>query len=133
MNTIALPPKLVHLFSLRCAVDAPVDVGQEPYGQRRLIEENQATRVNANYVVKTDDGAFLYIHTEGIRAGSPEVLQALMTGGDADDCQYWFHLHVKLEIGYEKYRWMNDRVIVGRATRAPDEVAYDAYYLENTF
>lgn len=98
-----------------------------------LVEENQTTHVNANYVVKTDDGASLYIHTEGTRAGSPEVLQALMTGGDVDERQYWFHLHVKVETGHERYKWMNDRVIVGRATRAPGEVAYDAYYLENKF
>lgn len=70
--------------------------------------------------------------TEGTRTGPPEVLQALMEGGPVDPSQYWFHLHVKIETGYEKYKWMNDRVIVGRATRAKGEVAYDAYFLENT-
>jgi hypothetical protein len=48
-----------------------------------------------------------------------------------DPSKYWFHLHIKLETGHEKYRWMNNRVIVGRATRVKDEVAYDAYFLEN--
>ena len=54
-----------------------------------------------------------------------------MEGGPVDPSQYWFHLHIKIETGHEKYKWMNDRVIVGRATRAKGEVAYDAYYLEN--
>lgn len=69
--------------------------------------------------------------TEGTRAGPPEVLQALMEGGPADPSKYWFHLHVKIETGHEKYKWMNDRVIIGRATRAKGAVAYDAYFLEN--
>lgn len=70
--------------------------------------------------------------TEGTRSGPPEVLKALMEGDDGvDPNQYWFHLHIKLETGHEKYKWMNNRVIVGRATRAKGEVAYDAYFLEN--
>lgn len=69
--------------------------------------------------------------TEGTRSGPPEVLQALMEGDGVDPGQYWFHLHIKIETGHERYRWMNNRVIVGRATRAKGEVAYDAYFLDN--
>lgn len=108
METIAPPPKLSHLFTLRCAVDPPMEIGKGPYGRRRcvpivsgsvsgphfkgevvpggadfmyvrlvhkyvksiahqylyesrLVEDNQTTHVNTNYVIKSDDGAFLYI------------------------------------------------------------------------
>src|SRR4051812_14483092 len=105
MNTLSLPPKLTHLFTLRCAVDPPMEVGNGPYGRRRcvpiksgsvqgkyingevvptggadfmyksktpirwtcsdaitrLVEEDQTTHVNTNYIIKSDDGAFLYI------------------------------------------------------------------------
>ncbi|KAH8422349.1 DUF3237 domain-containing protein [Aspergillus melleus] len=158
MDPISPPPALTHLFTLRCAVSPPMEIGTGPYGRRRcvpiesgtvygkylngevvpggadfmLVETDQTTHVNTNYVIKTDDGAFLYIRTEGTRAGPPEVLQALMDGGPVDPSQYWFHLHVKIETGHEKYKWLNNRVIVGRATRAKSEVAYDAYFLENT-
>ena len=54
-----------------------------------------------------------------------------MEGDGVEPDKYWFHLHIKIETGHEKYRWMNNRVIVGRAVRAKGEVAYDAYYLEN--
>ncbi|KAJ5611368.1 hypothetical protein N7510_008087 [Penicillium lagena] len=152
METLAPPPTLTHLFTLRCTVNPPMEIGHGPFGQRRcvpimlglvrgkylngevvpegadfmIVEEDQTTHANTNYVIKSDDGAFLYIRTEGTRAGPPEVLRALMEGGPVDPSQYWFHLHVKIETGHEKYRWMNDRVIVGRATRAQGEVAYDA-------
>ncbi|RMJ28088.1 hypothetical protein PHISP_01028 [Aspergillus sp. HF37] len=156
--TLLPPPRLSHLFTLRCAVDPPIEIGKGPYGRRRcvpivagtvagrhlngevvpggadfmLVEEDHTTHVNTNYVVKSDDGAYLYLRsTEGTRAGPPEVLQALMEGDGVDPSQYWFHLHVTIETGHEKYRWMNNRVVVGRATRARGEVAYNAYFLEN--
>lgn len=109
METLAPAPKLSHLFTLRCAVDAPLEIGHGPYGRRRcvpilsgsvqgphfngevvpggadfmyvlhdpqfyglgreilsdqsfrLVEDDQTTHVNTNYVIKSDDGAFLYI------------------------------------------------------------------------
>ncbi|KAJ5102424.1 hypothetical protein NUU61_004646 [Penicillium alfredii] len=151
METLLPPPTLTPLFTLRCAVEPPIEIGHGPYGRRRcipimsgsvggnyingegmpggadfmLVENNQTVHVDTNYVIKSDDGAFLYIR------GPPEVLQALMEGGPVDSSQYWFHLHVKIETGHDKYKWMNNRVIVGRATRTTGEVAYDAYFLNN--
>lgn len=199
MDTLAPPPKLSHLFTLRCGVAPPMEIGHGPYGRRRcvpitsgvvrgphlngevvpggadfmydisqhlnenaqlceiktnrddrIVEEDQTTHVNTNYAIKSDDGAFIYIRyvrpdsnfeweerlndnrTEGTRAGPPDVLKALMEGGPVDPSQYWFHLHVRLETGHEKYKWMNNRVIIARATRAKSEIAYDAYFLENS-
>ncbi|RDK43372.1 hypothetical protein M752DRAFT_335190 [Aspergillus phoenicis ATCC 13157] len=157
MEPLSPPPALTHLFTLRCAVDPPLEIGKGPYGRRRcvpiksgtvrgkylvgevvpggadfmLVEENQTTHVNTNYVIKSEDGAYIYVRTEGTRSGPPEVLKALMEGDGVDPASYWFHLHIKLETGHEKYRWMTNRVIVGRATRAKGEAAYDAYFLEN--
>lgn len=37
METIAPPTLLSHLFTLRCAVDAPVEIGHGPYGRRRCV------------------------------------------------------------------------------------------------
>lgn len=71
--------------------------------------------------------------TEGPRSGPAEVLRALMEGGqEVDSSQYWFHLHIKLETGHEKYKWMNNRLIIARATRIKGEVAYDAYFVDNS-
>ncbi|KAL4860927.1 hypothetical protein BDV12DRAFT_180946 [Aspergillus spectabilis] len=157
MEPLSPAPTLIHLFTLRCAVDPPLEIGKGPYGRRRcvpitggtvrgkylngevvpggadfmLVEENETTHVNTNYVIKSDDGAYIYIRTEGTRSGPPEVLKALMEGGEVGPSQYWFHLYIKLETGNEKYKWMNNRVIVGRATRVKGEVAYDAYFMEN--
>ncbi|KAJ5184055.1 hypothetical protein N7492_001671 [Penicillium capsulatum] len=163
--TLMPVPTLRHLFTVQCTVDPPIEIGNGPFGRRRcvpiksgtaigphltgivqpggadfmLVEDNQTTHVNTNYVIKSTDDAFLYIRpdldeygrTEGTRAGPPEVLQALMEGGPVDPSQYWFHLHIKIETGHEKYKWMNNRVIVGRAMRTKEEVSYNAYCLEN--
>lgn len=118
------------------------------------MEENQTVHVNTNYVIKSDDGAYIYVRyassthrntvfflgshtiwyrTEGPRSGPPEVLKALMEGGqEVDSSRYWFHLHIKLETGDDRYKWMNNRLIIARATRIKGEVAYDAYFVENS-
>ncbi|CAG8060316.1 unnamed protein product [Penicillium salamii] len=131
MDTLSPPPKLTHLFTLRCAVDAPMEVGHGPYGRRRCVPIKSGSVQGKFLNGEVVPGGADFI-TEGTRAGPPEVLQALMEGGPVDPSQYWFHLHVKIETGHEKYKWMNNRVIVGRATRAKGEVAYDAYFLENS-
>ncbi|KAF3407509.1 UPF0311 protein [Talaromyces pinophilus] len=159
MEPLLPPPTLQYLFSVQCAVDPPVEIGNGPYGRRRcvpitggtvrgkhlngevlpvgadfmLVEENQTVHVNTNYVIKSDDGAYIYVRTEGPRSGPAEVLRALMEGGqEVDSSQYWFHLHMKLETGHEKYKWMNNRLIIARATRIKGEVAYDAYFVDNS-
>lgn len=37
MDTLSPPPKLTHLFTLRCAVDPPIEIGNGPYGRRRCV------------------------------------------------------------------------------------------------
>jgi hypothetical protein len=37
METLAPPLKLTHLFTLRCAVDPPMEIGNGPYGRRRCV------------------------------------------------------------------------------------------------
>lgn len=54
-----------------------------------------------------------------------------MTGFSVHPSEYSFHLHIKIETGHEEYKWMNNRVIIGNATRTAGEVAYDAYFLDS--
>lgn len=69
--------------------------------------------------------------TEGARFGPPDVLEGLISGQSVDPGRYCFHLHVKIETGHPKYKWLNNRVIIARAQRQALEVAYDAYVMQN--
>lgn len=55
----------------------------------------------------------------------------MMEGGPVDPGQCWFHVHINVATGHEKYKWINDRVVVGHAMRGPKEIAYDAYVVNN--
>lgn len=63
MNTLSPPPKLTHLFTLRCAVDPPMEVGNGPYGRRRCVPIKSGS-VKGNYingeVVPTGGADFMY-------------------------------------------------------------------------
>ena len=37
MEPLLPPPTLQYLFSIRCAVDPPVEIGNGPYGRRRCV------------------------------------------------------------------------------------------------
>lgn len=199
MGPLFSPPTLEYLFSVQCAVDPPVEIGNGPYGRRRCVPitggtvrgkylNGEVLPVGADFMyvleptyvitsvprlraigllrrtklymstpitlsrvmmghIFTSGMLYLYhnvqcfvqltcqsgYRTEGPRSGPPEVLKALMEGGvEVDSSQYWFHLHIKLETGHEKYKWMNNRLIIARAMRVKGEVAYDAYFVENT-
>jgi hypothetical protein len=41
-------------------------------------------------------------------------------------------VQISCRFNNDKYKWMNDRAIIGRATGAQGKVAYDAYFLENS-
>jgi len=73
----------------------------------------------------------MFLSTEGIRSGPPDILEAVLKGRHVQQNSYWFHLKVTMETGHSKYKWINRRLIVAKAQRIGSQVGYDAYYLEN--
>jgi hypothetical protein len=63
MDTLLPPPKLTHLFTLRCAVDPPMEVGNGPYGRRRCVPIKSGSvkgkHINGE-VVPTGGADFMY-------------------------------------------------------------------------
>lgn len=43
MEPLSPPPALTHLFTLRCAVDPPMEIGNGPYGRRRCVPIKSGT------------------------------------------------------------------------------------------
>lgn len=50
MEPLSPPPALTHLFTLRCAVDPPLEIGKGPYGRRRCVPIKSGT-VRGKYLV----------------------------------------------------------------------------------
>ena len=63
METLLPPPQLVHLFTFRCAVDPPMEIGHGPYGRRRCVPIVSG-RVRGEYItgeVVPGGADFMYV------------------------------------------------------------------------
>lgn len=100
----------------------------------QLMTENNTAISDTRYMLVTDDAepAHIMVKTEGWRTGPPAVLERLLDpveGAKVECKEYRVRLFVKLETGDERYRWLNEAMWIGSATRSGFEVIYDAYRL----
>ncbi len=152
-------PTLTRDFRLVCHLASRIPIGPTPLGgQRNWIgishgwfsaswgsgtivpggQDNQtvtpdlSTRVDTNYLLKTDDSdaAYITVHTEGWRTGDKEVLAKLFNPDLADTVtpeEYKFRLYVHLETGDERYKHLCTGMWVASGARLGAMVVYDAY------
>lgn len=141
----------------RCRADLgePLELGQTPWGRRRIIpivggefdgprlsatvlaggadwqviHEDGMAAIDTRYTLQTRDEALILVATRGVRHGPPEVLQRLAEGQPVDPGEYYFRVAIHYETGAPAYRWLNQIVAVASAVRLADQVIYDAYAL----
>jgi hypothetical protein len=151
----ALPdPELRHVYRLDAELEAPVDLGDTPQGHRRIIPltrghaagpyfdaellptggaDWQIVRASGSsvadirYTLKTDGGALLYVQSQGVRHGDPDVLASLAAGEDVDPSEYTFRASVTIETADQELAWVNDAVFIAVGGRRPNGVSYDVY------
>ena len=93
----------------------------------QIVADDGLTVVDTRYLLRTDDGALVYLSTRGYRHGPPEVMARLAAGADVDPADYYFRIHMTFETASAEHGWLNRAVVVGSALRRPDAVVYDAY------
>jgi hypothetical protein len=93
----------------------------------QVVADDGATVVDTRYLLRTDDGALVYLRTRGYRHGPPEVLARLAAGDEVDPADYYFRIHLSFETASADHAWLNHAIAVGSALRLPDAVVYDAY------
>jgi Protein of unknown function (DUF3237) len=147
-------PELRHVYRLDAELDAPVDLGDTPQGHRRIIPftrghaagpyfdaellpaggaDWQIVRASGSsvadirYTLKTAGGALLYVQSQGVRHGDPDVLARLGAGEDVDPSEYTFRTSVAIETADPELAWVNDGVFIAVGGRRPGGVSYDVY------
>jgi hypothetical protein len=150
---VPVTPALRLLYTSRIEIQSPVQVGQSPYGQRRIINitggsfhgprmtgtvlaggadwqfvrHDGVTELEARYTLKTDDGAFISVVNWGLRHGPREVMERLLAGEKVDPAEYYFRTTPKFETGAEKYHWLNRTIAVATGERKANEVIITVY------
>jgi hypothetical protein len=153
LPAVSITPSLQLLYTSRIDIAAPLDVGQAPYGQRRVISimggafagprlsgrvlpggadwqivrSDGIVEVDARYTLETDDGAFIYITNWGLRHGPPDVISRLSAGERVDPGEYYFRTTPTFETGAIKYAWLNGIIAVAVGERRADAVIITVY------
>jgi hypothetical protein len=146
-------PRLELVTRVEATLGPIVSLGRTPWGERRVVaitggrldgprlrgrivpggadwqvvHADGMISVDARYTFETDDGAVIYVQSQGVRDGTPEVLAALAAGESVDPCDYYFRASIRLETGAPAYDWVNRRIFIASAQRLPAGVAYDLF------
>ncbi|MEU8251153.1 DUF3237 domain-containing protein [Nonomuraea sp. NPDC048916] len=147
--------RLEPLATFTVELDPILELGQSPWGRRRVINivggvfEGPRLRgevlpggadwqvvhadgmasIDTRYTLRTHDGAHLYISTSGVRHGPAAVMARLAAGEPVDPGEYYFRLFCRFETGDDRYLWLNRTLAVASAARTADAVRYEAYAL----
>ncbi len=147
--------KSEYLFTITVTVNALHDVGQVPLGTRHLdmlgegrfegprlkgdvlpggidqkiFRADGAMNPNVRMVLRTDDDALIYMHYQGVRYGTPAVMDRIAAGETVDPSEYYLRNTPYFETASEKYDWLNRIVAVGVGRRLPDHAAYDVFQI----
>jgi hypothetical protein len=141
-------PQLEFLFEEEVLLDTVLDLGVTTYGTRRIVPitggsfsgpklkgkilpggaDWQTLRADgtadlvAQYTLKTDDGALIFIVNKGIRHAAPEVLERLKKGEYVDPELYYMRTYATFETSHEDYKWLNKIIAVASGARLKNSV-----------
>jgi muconolactone delta-isomerase len=147
-------PRLTLVYRLEATLGQPLDLGETAYGHRRIVPQTAGTftgpeisgrllpgasadwqvlladgtaLADLRYTLQTDDGSLLYVRSQGVRHGSPEVLARLARGEDVDAGEYTFRTSTQIETAVPELEWLNKGVFISVGGRQPAGVIYETY------
>ena len=110
--------------TVRGAFDAEILPGGADW---QILRADGSVDVGARYSARTESGAFVLIHSTGVRSGAPEVLEALLRGDQVDPSQYYSRTVLSLETAAADLAPLQDMIFIAAAVRDADRVTYTAY------
>jgi muconolactone delta-isomerase len=147
-------PRLTRIYSLEATLAPPLELGETAQGHRRIVPLTGGTFTgpelrgrllpgasadwqiilpdgtalgDIRYVLQTDRGDLLYVQSQSIRHGSPEVLARLGRGEDVDPSEYTFRTSTRIETSAADLDWLNKGIFISVAGRQAHGVIYETY------
>lgn len=146
-------PELRYVTTASIRVGPPVDLLPAAQGHRRLVailggrvegpvlsgevmpggQDNQVlwtstlTELRAQYALRLDDGALIYVDNQGVRTGSQEDMAALAQGLPVDPRRIYFRTAPRLSSAAPQWAWLERALFIGVGTREPDRIRLDIF------
>jgi hypothetical protein len=147
-------PQLSLVYRLEARLGEALDLGETGFGRRRIVPLTAGTfsgpeisgrllpgasadwqtvlrdgtaLADVRYTLRTDSGNLLYVRSQGVRHGSPEVLARLAKGEDVNADEYTFRTTTQIETAAPELDWLNKGVFIGVGGRTAAGVIYETY------
>jgi uncharacterized protein DUF3237 len=141
------------IFTINAELAGIMNLGQTPYGERRIIgilggtvegprlngrvlpggadwqiiRSDGAADIQARYTIESETGARILVSSEGLRHGPPAVLEKLARGESVDPSLYYFRTLMRFETSDPAVDWLNRILALARGQRLPNAVQLDVY------
>lgn len=147
-------PQLEYTGTITVDVGTPINIGQTANGERKVVPirggQMQGPQLNgtvygagadfqrypvgdlalleANYVIRLDDGTNLLVENNAVRTAEPESLKALMDGRTVDPDLIYFRCVPTLSVeDVSIHRWVNRSLFIGTGERYTDGVRIQVF------
>jgi hypothetical protein len=153
MKLIPVTPKLEFLCRGEVLAGPPIKTGKLDFGEMCMVPllgghfegkitgdvlpggadtqwlkpDGTVAHIDARYMIKTTDGAIIYIHNPGLRVIKPDIIDRIWRGEDVDPVLYYFRTTPEIETGSPKYAWLNNVVCVCSGARSAKGAILDFY------
>jgi hypothetical protein len=143
-------------MELHVKVGTPIEIGVGPLGRRRIIpieggrfegpslrgsvlsggadwqviRPDGLSELDTRYVLRTEDGALIYIQNAGMRHAPPEIVERLLAGEEIDPSQVYFRTVPRFETGALHLQWLTRAIFIGSGERHPHDVIVRVWRVE---
>jgi Protein of unknown function (DUF3237) len=141
------------LFKMALEVPSLVDLGETPYGRRRiarvgggsfegpkikgrvldgggdwlLLRRDGVLQLDVRLTLETDDKQLVYMTYRGYRHGPKDVIERVNKGEAVDPSLYYFRSTPYFETGSDKYAWLNGICCVATGSRQASGPIYHVF------
>jgi hypothetical protein len=96
-------------------------------GDWLLTRADGAFQQDVRLLLRSDDGALVFMSYRGVRHAAAEVNARIARGEPVDRSEYYLRIVPFFETGAPRYAWLNQIVAVGVGERLENAVAYDVF------
>lgn len=94
-----------------------------------LIDTEGVGHLDVRCILKTDDGALIYVQYCGVLLMNEKVNSALAQGGATEYGDSYFMAQPRYETGDARYKWLNRIIAIAEGRLAPSAVEYQVFEL----
>ncbi|MBT8339337.1 MAG: DUF3237 domain-containing protein [Desulfatitalea sp.] len=98
-------------------------------GDWLLIDTEGVGHLDVRCILKTDDGALIYVQYCGVLLMNEKVNSALAQGGATEYGDSYFMAQPRYETGDARYKWLNRIIAIAEGRLAPSAVEYQVFEL----